>query len=108
MQRPFWEIVLIRGGAFSHTLQFENDDGDRVSVLTKNPRILVKHSKTQVIEWTLAGGYFTILAEPAGLGQIRFDLTAGQINALPFSAAEMYFFLNGENEYLFPGSIRVK
>lgn len=99
--------MLVKGGAFTHTLQFEDDEENRVSVVGKNPRMLVKYAD-QVLEWTLAGGHFTILPEPAELGRIRFDLTTAQINALTFLSANFYLFLNGENEFQFPGSIRVK
>lgn len=105
-EEPYWSITLVKGGTFSHTLYFEDDNGDPFNVSAKQPRMLVKFGES-TLEWKRVDGYFTYLG-PGSPDAFRFDLTLAQINALTFRSANFFFFLNGNDELLFEGAIRVR
>lgn len=104
-----WSFTVVKGGSFSHTLIFEDDEGAPVDVSGKQPRMLVKYGQggASILEWKRVDGYFTSLG-PGDPEQFRFDLTLVQINALTFKVANYFFFLNGSDELLFTGTIQVK
>lgn len=107
MEKPFWEITLVKGSPFSRTMQFEDDNGSPVDVVGKVPKMLIKYSDDLTMELLAAAGYFTLVS-PTANGQVRFSMTTAQVQALPFTAASFYFFLDSSDEFLFPGSMRVR
>ena len=106
-EEPNWSFTVVKGGSFSHTLYFTDDQGEAVDVSGKQPRMLVKVRDVVAAEWTRSGGYFTSL-DPDNPEAFRFDLTTDQINELPFKVANYFFFLDGEDELLFTGTIQVR
>lgn len=103
-------IVLIKGGSYSHEYEFEAPDGSLLDLSGRELRMLVKWNSGGVsgaAEWKTSAGHFTIVAGTQNK-RANFALTTAQINALEFKAATYYFFLDGENDFLFDGTIQVR
>ncbi len=106
-EETHWSFILVKGGSFSHTLEFYDDAGSPFDIGSTTPRLLVKPNTGSDFSWTLAGGHFTKLTGPDS-HKIRFDLTTVQINALGFKAGAIYFYLNDDADLLFSGTVQVK
>lgn len=103
-----WLIPLVKGGAFETVWELFEDDLMTVpaDLSGKSPRILLKYDTNSTLEWT-TGDEITVLS-PAKDGKIQISLETAEIQALAFKVANGFFFLDGENEFLAEGVVRVK
>lgn len=109
LEESHWSFSVVKGGSYSRTLAFSDDAGDPEDVSATDPRILVKYGPggSESIEWTVADGQ---LAPLGGIDsdKIVLSLTTEEIEAFEFKVASIYFFLNGEDDLLFAGTVQVK
>ncbi len=108
-ERTNFLIVLVRGGNFSTVWElFQDEEMTAPADLSgKSPRILLNFGDDEQMEWTVAGGELTILS-PATDGKLQIALSSAEIAVLTFKAANCFFFLDGEDELLCEGVVRVK
>ena len=106
-EESFWSFELVKGGTFTASLLFEDDDDQPVNLTGKSPRILVKFGTDQTLEWTVSGGQLEILSPPAD-GRMRLFLTQVAINALTFRTANYFLFFDDTDYLVLQGTIRVK
>lgn len=102
-------IILVRGGSFATVWELFADDLMTVpaDLSGKSPRILLNYGDDQQLEWTVSGGQLSIIS-PATDGKLGISLNTGAISALPFKVANCFFFLDGADELLCEGVVRVK
>lgn len=109
MSDSTFKILLVKGGSYSRVWRFYQDQArsQRTNLSGKSPRFLVKFADGTTLEWTVAGGHVAVLS-PASNGELTLTLSTAQINALSFKAAAAFLFLDGENELIAEGTVRVR